>query len=303
MDHVTERNQARVVRGRPAGVAGGFTLVELLVVIGIIAVLIAILLPTLSSARKRANQVACGANLHQIYLAFQMYSTESKGWLFPVGPDNALGKPTTFGTNYPPHLRWPAYTSLRTARQKTNQITYTDIDSGAGLPVPADLVAWAAVPGPQQEKYDARPYHDRVLLCPEDQDAVEAHSYVLNHHLADERIRFGTRRLGRAESPVNVVVAGEKKSLVRDYYMEVLTVGGITNTAEFDRVVEEYRHGIARGSEAAKNKSGGGSNYLFMDGHVDNRPPKTVSAVLDPWANVTIDPGENPDNPNPPTGG
>ncbi len=59
----------------------GFTLVELLVVIGIIAVLIAILLPALSKARSSAKQVACASNLRQIGMAAHMYANENHGWL------------------------------------------------------------------------------------------------------------------------------------------------------------------------------------------------------------------------------
>jgi prepilin-type processing-associated H-X9-DG protein len=57
----------------------GFTLVELLVVVGIIALLIAVLMPTLSGARRQAMAIKCGANLRTIGHAMQQYANEYKG--------------------------------------------------------------------------------------------------------------------------------------------------------------------------------------------------------------------------------
>ena len=65
----------------------GFTLVELLVVIGIIAALVAILLPSLTRARQSAARIACASQMKQLGNAFAMYINDSKG----VYPPNFYG--------------------------------------------------------------------------------------------------------------------------------------------------------------------------------------------------------------------
>jgi prepilin-type processing-associated H-X9-DG protein/prepilin-type N-terminal cleavage/methylation domain-containing protein len=74
----------------------GFTLVELLVVIGIIAVLISILLPALSRAKKASAKIKCASNIRQFFMADEVYVQDYKGWHLPGywGPGNSGSGPT-----------------------------------------------------------------------------------------------------------------------------------------------------------------------------------------------------------------
>ena len=83
MTHSTHRTPPRLdpLRPRRARAAGGFTLVELLVVIGIIALLISILLPSLASARRSAVSIQCAANMRTVTQGMQLYAAENRGFI------------------------------------------------------------------------------------------------------------------------------------------------------------------------------------------------------------------------------
>src|SRR5262245_19484360 len=103
----------------------GFTLVELLVVIGIIAVLIGILLPALGRARESANSLKCSSNLRTIGQGIAMYVAEYKQ-TFPaayiydgmqIGPSTQI--PNAALTGY---IHWSSY--LYGTKNKTNLAIY-----------------------------------------------------------------------------------------------------------------------------------------------------------------------------------
>jgi prepilin-type N-terminal cleavage/methylation domain-containing protein/prepilin-type processing-associated H-X9-DG protein len=91
----TDMNRSRTNRVTPSG-NRGFTLVELLVVIGIIAVLIAMLLPALKKARESANAVACMSNLRMFGMAEQAYASSNRGWYIPIQYAPGGSPPTTY---------------------------------------------------------------------------------------------------------------------------------------------------------------------------------------------------------------
>jgi prepilin-type processing-associated H-X9-DG protein len=177
----------------------------------------------------------------------QIYQNENDGWLYPVGNHPLTGSPyASYGINVPPHERWPV---------KVFKL------HGAPEPPPYDATLYTQYPY-QPDVYPAAPYTPPIMLCPSDLEPAEAHSYVLNSHLAERSIRAGSRDFGGL-TVSEVIVAGEKYSSERDYYMQNLDYG---------RVVEQYRHGATLGS-----------NYLYLDCHVGTVLPRDALAGLDPW--------------------
>jgi type II secretory pathway pseudopilin PulG len=252
-----------------------FSLVELMVVIGIITLLIGLLLPVLTKVHKQADGAKCLSNLHQIGIAMLIYCDGNRGQFVPLGPlmdgqqdtddaprldpeDATQFLYKTLGSEVAPWQRWP-----------------TAVLPGHYAAVPAEN-DWPLYMGSDDaDGLKAGPWSSPVMLCPADPQPCAAHSYLLNFHLVENprKVTKYATAAPNGRSAAEVVVLGEKRSQFADYYMEKADFPVAADAyANATLKVDLYRHGIKLGS-----------NYLFKDMHAANTPPQAIRAELDPW--------------------
>ncbi len=130
--------------------AAGFTLVELLVVIGIIALLVSILLPSLTKARKQAQNVQCMSNLKQIVGGAFIHAAEHRGYVPLVG--NISVQLLPYDRNDPFYM---AKALNDVGRQKYEYVIAPDIGNlRIAMPFMGAMQRYLGFPTPPTENWD-----------------------------------------------------------------------------------------------------------------------------------------------------
>jgi prepilin-type processing-associated H-X9-DG protein/prepilin-type N-terminal cleavage/methylation domain-containing protein len=136
---------------------GAFTLVELLVVIGIIALLISILLPSLNKARRAAQNLQCSSNLRQLSMAAMLHANEWKGRI-PTPTEHAI----VFNDQDPSRTKYQYRDDGQLKDWASALLPYLGKKSNVNFQDAPDDVA-------------------KVFWCPSDQDVIDEGGYRMNN--------------------------------------------------------------------------------------------------------------------------
>jgi prepilin-type processing-associated H-X9-DG protein/prepilin-type N-terminal cleavage/methylation domain-containing protein len=260
-------SRSREVPGRRAP---AFTLVELLVVIGIIAILIAILLPALQGAKKKAQAIQCASNMRQIYTFCLMFANDNKGNL--PRPHGVPELSTSI-----PHTKVCIWLHIR-----TNAAGYADMDNNAG-------VLWRYLPNVEGRK--------NLIMCPGDASDGEIvsgwqqdpalgrnYSYSLNHLImqldkdgvGNPAPLPGIRLTSVMESASKIMIYEELAP--NDTYCVApdLFLGGSGADLPTARHGNREALNALRDPTSVAYQNSGRGNFCYFDGHVESHSPKEL---------------------------
>jgi prepilin-type N-terminal cleavage/methylation domain-containing protein/prepilin-type processing-associated H-X9-DG protein len=198
--------------------ARAFTLIELLVVIAIIAILAAMLLPTLSRAKESGKRIACLNNLRQLGIASTLYVNDSQGFYPPRSDTDRW--PDMLYDNYGKSLNLLLCPSETTNTPATN--------SGS----PSNNVADAA-----PRSYFINGWNDYFYDTLSAGDFSSYMSGTYPNGLKESVIKY----------PSDTIILGEKASDQGDFYMDLLENGG----NDFSGILDQERHDGNSGSNYA----------------------------------------------------
>ena len=265
------------MRSQPVSRSRGFTLVELLVVIGIIALLISMLLPALQSARRQANRVKCQASLKEIGNAYYMYAIDNQGY-WPVAVHTAAASITTFRPNTPrsvPELRWydliskyvvkgvERYTDI--AKVKGNSVlwgcpVWVDSLQSAGNPDPFGLR-----PGYGMQYYpELSPWYYDTIPASAAAAKLDNMAYVRSdgwggYKKQSQWAKKASDRGVIADSITHIIGANDRFSRSTTTFQPFAIAGQFS--------IDGTRH-LKPGAKRDEALNAQGINMLFVDGHV-----------------------------------